>query len=49
MHADSKIAKNVKRGRTKSEVIVCEVLTKEALKDAIQNLRDLFFDFCRYQ
>ncbi|XP_050515221.1 uncharacterized protein LOC126890380 [Diabrotica virgifera virgifera] len=44
MYADSKIAKNVKCGRTKSEAIVCEVLAKEALKDVVQNLKeDLFF------
>lgn len=31
MYADSKIAKNVECGRTKSAAIVCEVLAKEAL------------------
>lgn len=40
MYADSKIAKNVKCGRTKSEAIVCEVLAKEALKEVIQNLKE---------
>lgn len=43
MYADSKLAKNVKCGRTQSEAIVCEVLAKEALKGVIQNLKGDFF------
>lgn len=44
MYPNSNIAKNIKCGITNSEAIVCEVLSKEDLKDSIQNLREhLFF------
>lgn len=35
MYADSEIAKNVKCGKTNNGAIICEVLAKEALKEAI--------------
>lgn len=41
MYAESKMAKNVKYGRSKSEVIVRELLEKEILKDVVQNLKKI--------